>query len=181
MCLIYFWRVRVADRISRLSRYPRKRSAPNSRLFAAISLIKLIVSGESLGFIECLFDLRFQNQRKSSRCQHRTKLLLNNPISVATRVPWGRYPQRSAQIASTDTHQQRLSPDQVKCALPHRFASPPHQEIDPNSSFLSDWRSSGVLLLTNEKPLRLRRDYKSSPCAARAWTCSLSGRPLAHQ
>jgi hypothetical protein len=30
-------------------------------------LIKLIVSGESLGFLECLFDLRFQNQRKSSR------------------------------------------------------------------------------------------------------------------
>jgi len=30
-------------------------------------LIKLIVSGESLGFLACLFDLRFQNQRKSSR------------------------------------------------------------------------------------------------------------------
>ena len=35
------------------------RSAPQSRLFTAISLIKLIVSGESLGFLECLFDLRF--------------------------------------------------------------------------------------------------------------------------
>jgi hypothetical protein len=36
-------------------------------LFAAISLIKVIVSGESFGFLVCAFDLCFQNTRKSSR------------------------------------------------------------------------------------------------------------------
>jgi len=45
------------------------RSAPQSRLFAAISLIKLIVSGESLVLLACALDLCFQNTRKSSRCQ----------------------------------------------------------------------------------------------------------------
>jgi hypothetical protein len=53
------------------------RSAPQSRLFAAISLIKLIVSGESLGFLECAFDLCFHNKRKSSRCQRRSVVFLN--------------------------------------------------------------------------------------------------------
>jgi len=48
------------------------RSAPQSRLFAAISLIKTIVSGESFGFLERAFDLCFQNKRKSSRCQRRS-------------------------------------------------------------------------------------------------------------
>ncbi len=36
------------------------RSAPQSRLFAAISLIKLMVSGESFGLLERACDLRFQ-------------------------------------------------------------------------------------------------------------------------
>jgi hypothetical protein len=59
--------VRFLAWISSLRSSPRIRSAPHSRLVAAICLIKLIVSGESLGLHECLFDLRFQNQRKSSR------------------------------------------------------------------------------------------------------------------
>ena len=67
-----FWMVRLLTRISSLSNSPRMRSAPQSRLFAAISLIKLIVSDESLGFLACAFDLRFQNKRKSSRCQRRS-------------------------------------------------------------------------------------------------------------
>ena len=53
------------------------RSAPQSLLCAAISLIKVIVSSESLGFLECAFVLRFQNQRKSSRCQREMRLWLN--------------------------------------------------------------------------------------------------------
>ena len=53
------------------------RSAPQSRLFAAISLIKLIVSDQSLGFLACAFDLRFQNKRKSSRCQREIRLWLD--------------------------------------------------------------------------------------------------------
>ena len=48
------------------------RSAPQSRLFAAISLIKLMVSGESLGFLACAVDLCFHTKRKSSRCQRRS-------------------------------------------------------------------------------------------------------------
>ena len=53
------------------------RSAPQSRLFAAICLIKLIVSGESLGFLACSCDLCFQNTRKSSRCQREIRLRLD--------------------------------------------------------------------------------------------------------
>ncbi len=47
------------------------RSAPQSRLFAAISLIKVIVSHESRGLLEHTFDLCFQNKRKSSRSPRR--------------------------------------------------------------------------------------------------------------
>jgi nitroreductase len=57
------------------------RSAPQSRLFAAISWIKLIVSGEILGLFEDAFDLRFQNTRKSSRCQRRAQ-------SSKNKQPW---------------------------------------------------------------------------------------------
>jgi hypothetical protein len=53
------------------------RSAPQNRLFAAISLIKLIASGEILGFLERTFDLCFQNSQKSSRCQREPRLRLD--------------------------------------------------------------------------------------------------------
>ena len=59
--------VRLLTRISSLSNSPRMRSAPQSWLFAAISLIKAIVSDESLGFLIWTFDVCFQNTRKSSR------------------------------------------------------------------------------------------------------------------
>ena len=45
------------------------RSAPHIRLFAAICLIKLIVSGVSLGFLELALDLCFQKTWIVSRCQ----------------------------------------------------------------------------------------------------------------
>ena len=54
------------------------RSAPQSRLFAAISLIKVMVSSESLGFLECAFDLCFQNTRKSSRWKPQKRFWLDN-------------------------------------------------------------------------------------------------------
>jgi hypothetical protein len=53
------------------------RSAPQSRLFAAISLIKLIVSSESLGLLDRAFDLRIQNRWKSSRWKPKKRLGLN--------------------------------------------------------------------------------------------------------
>ena len=53
------------------------RSAPQSLLLVAISLIKAIVSGESLGFLAHTFDLRFQNRRKSSRCQRSSVVFLD--------------------------------------------------------------------------------------------------------
>ena len=53
------------------------RSAPQSRLFAAISLINVIVSHESRDLLERAFDLRFQNKRKSSRCQREIRLWLD--------------------------------------------------------------------------------------------------------
>jgi len=48
------------------------RSAPQSWLCAAISLIKAIVSGESFGFLARALDLCFQNTRKSSRGPRRS-------------------------------------------------------------------------------------------------------------
>ena len=53
------------------------RSAPQSRLFAAICWIKLIVAGERFGFLACAFDLCFQNTRKSSRCHRRSVVFLD--------------------------------------------------------------------------------------------------------
>ena len=53
------------------------RSAPQSRLLAAISLMKVIVSCESLGWLERAFDVCFQNTRKSSRCQREIRLRLD--------------------------------------------------------------------------------------------------------
>jgi hypothetical protein len=53
------------------------RSAPQSRLVAAISLINAFVSCESLGLFEQELDLRFQNARKSSRCQCEIRLWLD--------------------------------------------------------------------------------------------------------
>jgi|GEM_PF-2217157 len=53
------------------------RSAPQSRLCAAISLINVIISDESRGLRERAFDVRFQNTRKSSRCQRRSVVFLD--------------------------------------------------------------------------------------------------------
>jgi hypothetical protein len=66
---MYFWMVRLHTRISSLSNSPRMRSAPQSRLFFAISLIKIMSSGARFGLGEVLFDLRFQNQWNPTRCQ----------------------------------------------------------------------------------------------------------------
>jgi hypothetical protein len=51
-------------------------------LFAAISLIKAIVLSESLGCLECAFDLRFQSKRKSSRWKPQQCLWLDNEESL---------------------------------------------------------------------------------------------------
>jgi hypothetical protein len=53
------------------------RSAPQSRLLAAISLINVIVSCESLGLFEQTLDLRFQNAQKSSRWKPQKRLWLD--------------------------------------------------------------------------------------------------------
>ena len=54
------------------------RSAPQSRLLADISLIKVMVSCESLGLLAQAFDLCFQNTRKSSRGPREIRLRLND-------------------------------------------------------------------------------------------------------
>jgi hypothetical protein len=64
-------------RIASLSSSPRMRSAAQSRLFATICLIRLIVSSESFGFLECAFDVCFQNTRKSSRWKPRSVVFLD--------------------------------------------------------------------------------------------------------
>ena len=70
---MYFWIVRLHTQIPSLSNSPRMRSAPQSRLLLAISLINAIVSGEIFDCLASAFDLCFQNKRKSSRC-HRSKV-----------------------------------------------------------------------------------------------------------
>jgi len=58
------------------------RSAPQSRLCAAISLIKVIVSSERLGFLACACDVLFQNKRKSSRWKPQKRLWLDKEESL---------------------------------------------------------------------------------------------------
>src|SRR5579864_4679861 len=54
------------------------RSAPQSRLFAALSLINPMVSCESLGFLERAFDVCFQKTQKSSRWKPQKRLRLDD-------------------------------------------------------------------------------------------------------
>jgi hypothetical protein len=68
---MYFWMVRLHTRIPSLSNSPRMRSAPQSRLFLAISLINAIVSVATLGLAVLAFDLYLQKRRNPSRCQRR--------------------------------------------------------------------------------------------------------------
>jgi hypothetical protein len=46
-------------------------------LFTAISFIKVIVSGESFGFLACPIDVRLQNTQKSSRWKPQKRLWLD--------------------------------------------------------------------------------------------------------
>jgi hypothetical protein len=73
------------------------RSAPQMRLFATISLIKLIVSGESFGLLEIDLDLCFQNTRKSPRCQREPRLWLDNEEGL---FPGSKHPCKKQQEES---------------------------------------------------------------------------------
>jgi hypothetical protein len=53
------------------------RSAPQSRLFADISLINVIVPEESLCLLGDAFDLCFQNMQKSSRVPRKSVVFLD--------------------------------------------------------------------------------------------------------
>jgi hypothetical protein len=53
------------------------RSAPQSRLLVAISLMKLITSGESLGFLERAWDLCFGEQAKELTMPAQKRLWLD--------------------------------------------------------------------------------------------------------
>ena len=68
---MYFWMVRLLTLIPSLSSSPRMRSAPHSRPRAAMSRIRLMVSGGS-GDVFRGRDRRRQNWRKPARCQRRT-------------------------------------------------------------------------------------------------------------
>src|SRR5437764_15455607 len=60
------------------SNSPRIRSAPHSRFFPAISLIKATVSAAIFGVCEVALDRRFQTRRKSSRCERQQCICLDN-------------------------------------------------------------------------------------------------------
>jgi hypothetical protein len=68
---MYFWMVRLLTLIPSLSSSPRIRSAPHRRPRAAMSRMRLIVSGGS-GDVFRGRDRRRQNRRKPARCQRRT-------------------------------------------------------------------------------------------------------------
>jgi hypothetical protein len=70
--------VRLHTCIPNFRSSPRILSAPHSRFSLAICLIKAIASSAILGLREAAFDLRFQYQRKSSRCQREPRLWLND-------------------------------------------------------------------------------------------------------
>ncbi len=61
----------VATLLFSLSTALRMRSAPHSRLAAAISVIRMMVSGATLGLVEgaTARDVRRQKSRKARRCQ----------------------------------------------------------------------------------------------------------------
>src|SRR5215831_20068822 len=61
--------VRLQTRRPSFNNSPRILSAPQSRLSLAICLIKAIVSAATLGLRTGALDVRFQDTRKSSRCQ----------------------------------------------------------------------------------------------------------------
>ena len=69
---MYFWIVRLQTRISSFSNSPRMRSAPQRRLFLAISLIKAMVSANTFACVDFGFDFCLQKRRKPRRCQHRS-------------------------------------------------------------------------------------------------------------
>jgi len=76
--LMYFWIVRLHTCMPSFRSSPRIRSAPHSRFFTAISLIKAMVSAAIFGVWEAAFDLRFQTRRNSSRCHREPRVWLNN-------------------------------------------------------------------------------------------------------
>ena len=61
------------------------RSAPQSRLFAAISLINVIISAESLGLLERAFDLRFGEQAEKLTVPTRDPSLAGRGKAIVSR------------------------------------------------------------------------------------------------
>jgi hypothetical protein len=70
--------VRLQTRMPSLSNSPRRRSAPQSRFCAAISLIKATVSVGIFGLEDAALDLYFQNRRASLAMPAQERLWLDN-------------------------------------------------------------------------------------------------------
>jgi len=62
----------LQTRIPSFSNSPRIRSAPQSRLFFAMSLIKAMVSADTFACVDFGFDFCLQKRRKPRRCQRRS-------------------------------------------------------------------------------------------------------------
>src|SRR5258708_24018767 len=75
---MYFWIVRLQTRMPSLSNSPRIRSAPQSRLVLAISLINATVSAEIFGLAEAALDLYFQYSLNPWRCHRRSVVFLDD-------------------------------------------------------------------------------------------------------
>jgi len=70
--------VLLQTRMPSLSNSPRIRSAPQSWLSLAISLIKLTVSRDILGMREAALDLYFHKSLKPRRCHREPRLWLDD-------------------------------------------------------------------------------------------------------
>jgi hypothetical protein len=84
-------------------------------LCVAISLIKRIVSAESLGLFECGFDLRFQTRRKSSRGPREIRLRLDEKESLfpAPNHPGQQHQEKSVGFPRDRSFHLSLQDDQL--------------------------------------------------------------------
>ena len=133
MCRMYFWMVRLQTRIPSLSNSPRIRSAPQSRLFFAISLINAMVSGAIFTCVDVAFDFSFQKRRASLTMPLEKGLWLNNveglppcpsypcqkheeePISFRRAWPFDLSPKKNKLLAQEGIlgHQFTFSPSEI--------------------------------------------------------------------
>jgi hypothetical protein len=101
------------------------RCAPQSRLVAPISFIKLIVSGDRFGLLMRVLDVCFQNTRKRPRWKPQERLRLDEEQRLFPRSdhPGKAYQQQSIRLPAQGSFDLSMQDDQV-VAEPRVFRQP---------------------------------------------------------